>query len=221
MLVTSDAAPFTDPDEQIRAALEDVSVPTLIAAVVHTTGDPSLLRCRIRPRSFIPNDFQGGLDENERRELRVAALDALCSYRDSGCPPPPPPRRETILETMSWLACEDVPDDYVEMFLEEMGIEGADPRRMVLPESGEVAPSDLPVVVIGCGASGILAGVRLKQAGIPFLIVEKNAEAGGTWFDNTYPGCRVDVGNHFYSICETRGSASSVPARAASRLHRP
>ncbi len=133
VLVTGAAAPFTDPDAEIRAALEDASVPTLIAAVVHTTGDPSLLRGRIRPRSFIPNDFQGGLDEYERQELRAAALDAPCSYRDSGCPPPPPPRRETILETMSWLACEAVPDEYVEMFLEEMDIEGADPRRIVLP----------------------------------------------------------------------------------------
>jgi 4-hydroxyacetophenone monooxygenase len=46
--------------------------------------------------------------------------------------------------------------------------------------------------------SGVLAGVRLAQAGIPFTIVEKNNGAGGTWFENRYPGCRVDVGNHFY-----------------------
>ena len=189
---------FTDSDEQIRAALEDVSVPALIAAIVHTTGDPSPLRGLIRPRSFVPNDFQGGLDEDERRELCAVALDALRSYRDLGCPPPPPLQRDTILETMSWLVCEDVSDEYVEMFLEEMDIDGTDPRQILLPKSGETSPRDLPVLVIGAGASGLLAGVRLKQAGIPFVIVEKNAEAGGTWLDNTYPGCRVDVGNHFY-----------------------
>ena len=33
---------------------------------------------------------------------------------------------------------------------------------------------------------------------IPYLIIEKNAGVGGTWYENTYPGCRVDVGNHFY-----------------------
>src|SRR6185436_11810722 len=38
----------------------------------------------------------------------------------------------------------------------------------------------------------------LKEAGIPFTIVEKNAGPGGTWYRNTYPGARVDVGNHFY-----------------------
>ena len=55
-----------------------------------------------------------------------------------------------------------------------------------------------PVVVIGCGQSGLLAGIRLQEAGIPFTIVEKNAGVGGTWWENTYPGARVDVGNHFY-----------------------
>ena len=55
-----------------------------------------------------------------------------------------------------------------------------------------------PVVVIGCGQSGLLAGIRLREAGIPFTIVEKNAGVGGTWFENSYPGARVDVGNHFY-----------------------
>jgi 4-hydroxyacetophenone monooxygenase len=44
----------------------------------------------------------------------------------------------------------------------------------------------------------LLAGVRLKEAGIPFTIVEKNAGVGGTWWENSYPGARVDVGNHFY-----------------------
>ena len=53
-------------------------------------------------------------------------------------------------------------------------------------------------MVIGCGQSGLLAGIRLQEAGIPYTIVEKNAGVGGTWYENTYPGCRVDVGNHFY-----------------------
>ena len=37
-----------------------------------------------------------------------------------------------------------------------------------------------------------------KQANIPFTIVEKNAGPGGTWWENSYPGARVDVANHFY-----------------------
>ena len=53
-------------------------------------------------------------------------------------------------------------------------------------------------MVIGCGQSGLLAGIRLREAGIPFTIIDKNAGPGGTWWENSYPGARVDVGSHFY-----------------------
>ncbi len=47
--------------------------------------------------------------------------------------------------------------------------------------------------------SGILAAIRLQQQGIPFEILEKNPEIGGTWYENTYPGCQVDSANHVYN----------------------
>src|SRR5665213_3392070 len=57
----------------------------------------------------------------------------------------------------------------------------------------------LKVLVIGAGMSGLLTGIRLSQAGVPFEIVDKNPDVGGTWLVNTYPGCRVDNSNHMYS----------------------
>ncbi len=98
---------------------------------------------------------------------------------------------------MEWLVVEEVPDEYVPMLLEEMELGGVDARR-VPPPRDAAARDAFPVVVIGCGESGLLAGIRLAEAGIPFTIVEKNAGVGGTWWENTYPGARVDVGNHFY-----------------------
>ncbi|KAJ4580211.1 hypothetical protein HRR83_003159 [Exophiala dermatitidis] len=56
------------------------------------------------------------------------------------------------------------------------------------------------VVVIGAGISGILASIRLPQR-IPHLslqIYEKNADIGGTWFENRYPGCACDIPAHTY-----------------------
>jgi len=47
--------------------------------------------------------------------------------------------------------------------------------------------------------SGLVAAHRLGQAGIDYVVLEKDPDVGGTWFENTYPGCRVDVPNHFYS----------------------
>ena len=66
--------------------------------------------------------------------------------------------------------------------------------------NADVAPDvGFEVVVIGAGMSGLLAGHRLQQAGVPFVIIEKDDDVGGTWLENTYPGCRVDNPNHNYS----------------------
>jgi cation diffusion facilitator CzcD-associated flavoprotein CzcO len=60
---------------------------------------------------------------------------------------------------------------------------------------------DLEVLIVGAGFGGILAGIKLKEAGIEnFLILEKDAGVGGTWWANTYPGCACDVQSHLYSF---------------------
>jgi cation diffusion facilitator CzcD-associated flavoprotein CzcO len=56
------------------------------------------------------------------------------------------------------------------------------------------------VIVIGAGLGGVAAGVKLKKAGIEtFRIYERSTSVGGTWWDNQYPGCEVDVGSYLYS----------------------
>jgi 4-hydroxyacetophenone monooxygenase len=189
--------PITDDDATIAAALEDVSIPTLVLSLVHMTGDPELVRGRIRPQGLFLNEVQGYLSEEDKAEVRRLALDLISEFRDGGCVLPDPPSPALIREMMSWLVCEDVPDEYVGMMLEEMELDGTDARRVAVRAPAE-ARAAFPVVVIGCGQSGLLAGIRLEEAGIPYTIIEKNAGVGGTWWENTYPGCRVDVGNHFY-----------------------
>ena len=57
------------------------------------------------------------------------------------------------------------------------------------------------VAVIGSGFGGLGAGVRLRRAGITDLVIlERAASVGGTWRDNTYPGCACDVPSHLYSF---------------------
>jgi cation diffusion facilitator CzcD-associated flavoprotein CzcO len=56
------------------------------------------------------------------------------------------------------------------------------------------------VVVIGAGFSGLGIGIRLKEAGIPFVIVDRAPEVGGTWYHNTYPGCACDIESQLYSF---------------------
>ena len=57
----------------------------------------------------------------------------------------------------------------------------------------------LRVAIIGAGAGGIAAAIRLREMGTDDIVVyEKAAELGGTWRDNTYPGLICDVPSHLY-----------------------
>ena len=56
------------------------------------------------------------------------------------------------------------------------------------------------IAIIGAGFGGIGAALRLKQRGYhDFVVLEKADELGGTWRDNSYPGCACDVPSHLYS----------------------
>ena len=56
------------------------------------------------------------------------------------------------------------------------------------------------VIILGAGVSGLCMGSALHKAGInSFVIIEKSAGIGGTWWDNTYPGAECDVPAHLYS----------------------
>lgn len=57
------------------------------------------------------------------------------------------------------------------------------------------------VLIIGAGFSGIGMAIRLRQRGEEdFVIYEKEAGFGGTWWVNQYPGCACDIPSHLYSF---------------------
>ncbi|GEB49442.1 flavin-containing monooxygenase [Streptomyces cacaoi] len=57
------------------------------------------------------------------------------------------------------------------------------------------------VAVIGSGFGGLGAAVRLRRAGeTDFVVLERRDSVGGTWYDNTYPGCACDIPSHLYSF---------------------
>lgn len=192
--------PFDEDDAAVAAALEEVSIPALLCSLVHMTGDPSWVRGELRPKGMFLNEYTGFMDPADMAEVRRLALPAIAAYRDGGCvPPDAQPDRALLKEMMDFVAAAPLPDDVVPMMLDEMGLADPDPKRVAWRDA---IPADareaFPVVVIGCGQSGLLTGIRLAEAGIPFTIVEKNGGPGGTWWENRYPGARVDVGSHFY-----------------------
>jgi cation diffusion facilitator CzcD-associated flavoprotein CzcO len=57
------------------------------------------------------------------------------------------------------------------------------------------------VAVIGAGFGGLGMAIRLRQEGITdFVVLERAGDVGGTWRDNTYPGCQCDIPSHLYSF---------------------
>jgi 4-hydroxyacetophenone monooxygenase len=190
--------PFTDEDGAVAAALAEANVPALLCSLVHMTGDVSWIR--EHPLPTIPStvDYQAGLSSTEQDEIRELALPAVLAYRDAGCEPVEL-SDDVLADLMAYLAGRPLEGRLREMFFEDMQFAGADSRVV---RWGDEVPDDVkaasPVLVIGAGLSGILAGIRLTQAGLPFTIVEKNPAPGGTWWENRYPGARVDVGSHQY-----------------------
>jgi 4-hydroxyacetophenone monooxygenase len=191
--------PFSGGDDAIAAALRDVSVPALCCSLVHLTGDLSWVRKLPLRKLAGSGQYDGGLTQEEQDAIRERALPVIAAYRDGGCEPHPLGRAD-LLEMMSFLACKPLDGQRLAaMLLEDLNYDGGDNRAI---NWGSEIPDDVKddafVVVIGAGESGILAGIRLQQAGLPFTIIDKNDGPGGTWWENRYPGARVDVGSHQY-----------------------
>lgn len=55
-------------------------------------------------------------------------------------------------------------------------------------------------IVVGAGFAGLGASIALHRAGVEHVLLERADDVGGTWRDNTYPGCRCDVPSHLYSF---------------------
>ena len=69
----------------------------------------------------------------------------------------------------------------------------------VEPQTREPLTDDIDVVVIGGGFGGLLAGARLREAGVQQIrIIEKGGDFGGTWYWNRYPGAQCDIEAYIY-----------------------
>jgi 4-hydroxyacetophenone monooxygenase len=192
-------APIDASDDEIRRAVDEAEIPPLLPALAYVTGDLTLLRDDLQPDPRLIALPQGGLSEEQQALARELALDVLIRFRDGGSRPAPPPSPDELVRIMEFAVGQPDMFAYVPLLEEELALRGEDRRGPDWTKS-QVAPDrELSVAVIGAGMSGLLAAYRLSQAEVPFAVFEKNADVGGTWFENTYPGCRVDNPNHNYS----------------------
>ncbi|GGH61779.1 NAD(P)-binding domain-containing protein [Frigidibacter albus] len=177
----------------VRAALRDADIPVLLMVVVQLTGDLSLLDSHA-PLLGRPGEFSHSLPQ----EMVDALLDRLTERLTRGGPAPDHVEPSVLHRMMTAFVQEDISELYMPMLMEDLGFRTPPaPLAAAGAETAERA-AGFKVLVIGAGASGICAGIRLKQAGIAFEIVERNDDVGGVWHENTYPGCGVDSANHLY-----------------------
>src|SRR5919108_6676663 len=60
--------------------------------------------------------------------------------------------------------------------------------------------NEIDIAIVGTGFAGLGMAIRLLQEGIDdFVVLERARELGGTWRDNTYPGCQCDIPSALYS----------------------
>lgn len=177
------------PGRSARDLLDEADVVPLALALVHLTGDHALLD-EIAPYVKGPWAHQAILPAALAGSIRDRVAQALA--RKGGSGPVTGFPAQMLQRMMSVAVGEPVPAQYVPMLVENML---QTPR---IAAAGDAA--DFTVAIIGAGASGLCAAIRLREAGIPCTVFEKNDEVGGTWYENRYPGCAVDTPNHFYQF---------------------
>jgi 4-hydroxyacetophenone monooxygenase len=185
---------------ELLAASDD----TIADAVQH--ADPMVLRgllhqltadgevASIRPTPQVGIDPAKLVDAADIAKLRAKAAEFLRTHRDAGGAPGLGPRDRLPRSLALAAGVDEVPPEDLELWLEELAL---DPYVRGLPPVE--APEGFSVLVIGAGMGGINMAVQLLHAGIDFTVVEKNPGVGGTWFENRYPGSRVDSPSRTYS----------------------
>ena len=182
----------------LSSAIAEGDIRVLLMVLVHLTGDERWLEPPYKPKRdvrLIP-DPEAGLPRDIQDEIRAAVLNLFAD----GAPRPAitDPGNELMLRMMRAGLGENVAPEYAPLMREEMGFVSREARWGERPRDEKLAQQH--VLIVGAGVCAIALGVALGRLGIPYTIVEKNAELGGTWYVNRYPGCGVDTPNHSYSF---------------------
>jgi 4-hydroxyacetophenone monooxygenase len=186
-------------DQTIEDAVLYVDPMVLRGVLYQLTGDESIAATEAVSSTHGIHTAKGVAKPADVALLRAKAAEFLKSYRDQGAGDIPfSPER--LKRSLGLTAGEDLADRDVAMWLEELALHPW-ARGLEWPERS--VPDKLQefrVLVIGAGMLGLNAAAQLRHAGFPYTVVEKNSDVGGTWFENRYPGARVDTPSRAYTL---------------------
>jgi 4-hydroxyacetophenone monooxygenase len=189
-------------DEQIDDAVAYADPMALRGLLYQLTGDEGVAATKVGPvRGYVGGNLSVGLtDPADVALLRTRAAQYLKSYRDSGAGPVDIGPRSRLPRSLALAGgMPELPADDVRLWIEELAL---DPWVRGLEWEQATPPERLngfSVIVVGTGMGGLNAAAQLKHAGIDFTVLEKNSGVGGTWYENRYPGARVDSPSRAYT----------------------
>lgn len=201
MNVFNRVEPFEASDEFIRQSVEQADLPSLMVTLAMLTGDTSLIGPDVKPPVTpmrVEIAPQGGMSKEMQEKARRLATAALIAFRDSGQNGDVTPSDAMLTQCMQYLLPNDI-DELRPLLAHEMGFT-KDPGAPDWTRESVAPGVKFRVAVIGAGVSGIAAGYRLQQTQLDFTLYEKNEDVGGVWWENRYPGCRLDTPNFAYSL---------------------
>jgi len=184
------------------AAIDDAvefADPMVLRGLIHQlTGDSEVAVMTLEPGPRVGFGSRMGLGEEDAGLVRRKTAEFLKGYRDSGAGDLGIGPMDRLPASMA-LTMGNVPEpEAMDLWLEELAL---DPWARGLEWPSEPPPrrEDFSVTIIGGGMGGLNAAIQLKRAGIPFSVIEKNDGIGGTWYENRYPGARVDTPSRLYT----------------------
>lgn len=167
----------------------------------HLTGNLDVLRDEWRPDMTVGVPDGGYPPELHKAIIEACrhALDHAQDWKRND------PGYDFLASIVTWSMGTDF-TAYVQLLADGLSFspqnDSGKPRRR---HTAVGAQRNFQVAVIGAGESGLLLTHRLRQAGVAVVVLEKNADIGGTWYENTYPGCRVDLTSHSYEYSSYPG----------------
>ena len=186
-------------DATIEDAVRYANPMVLRGILYQLTADESLASVSVGFFAAGFLELSAVTDRADVELIRSKAADFLKAYRDSGAGDIPIGPPERLQRSLTLTAGTEVPAADLDFWVEELAL---DPWARALEWTEPPAPEAVEgfsVIVIGAGMGGLNAAVQLKHTGIPFTVLEKNAGVGGTWYENRYPGARVDSPSRSYT----------------------
>ena len=185
-----------------RSALAEANLNAVRMALYQLTKDPELAAMKV-----VHSPLRGGafftyaLSEEDGRtvtEKAVAYLRDQDTIGDLSIPSPEDTRE--MIALFCGQAADQISETRLAFDYEELAYQ--DYPRDVEWRSGQPPASarQFRVAIIGAGISGIAIAIQLKRLGIPFVVIERQADIGGTWMLNRYPEVRVDTTSYLYQF---------------------